>query len=51
LPAQKPGLLAAGLTTEAEIDQLTAEIDAALARPLRRSAPGILVDAIAEVPA
>jgi SAM-dependent methyltransferase len=51
LPAQKTGLLAHGLTTEAEIDRLTAEVDAALARPIRRSTTAILVDAIAEVPA
>jgi hypothetical protein len=38
------------LSTEAEIDELTAEIDAAVARPLRRSATFIFVDAIAEVP-
>ena len=50
LPSQKAGLLAAGLTTEAEIDALTAEIDAAVARGLRRSATSIFVDAIGEVP-
>jgi SAM-dependent methyltransferase len=51
LPAQKTGLLAAGLTTELEIDQLTAEVQAAMQRPLRRSTGIIFVDAIGEVPA
>ena len=50
LPSQKTGLLAAGLTTEQEIDELTAEVNTAVARPLRRSATYILVDAIGEVP-
>ena len=50
LPSQKTGLLAAGLTTEQEIDELTAEVNAAVARPLRRSATFILVDAIGEIP-
>jgi hypothetical protein len=35
---------------EAEIDQLTAEVEAARARLIRRCAPGIIVDAIGEVP-
>jgi SAM-dependent methyltransferase len=50
LPSQKTGLLAAGLTTEEEIDELTAEVDAAAARPMRRSITFIFVDAIGEVP-
>jgi SAM-dependent methyltransferase len=50
LPAQRMGLLAEGLTTDAEIDELTVEVDTALSRPLRRSASIIMVDAIAEVP-
>jgi hypothetical protein len=50
LPSQKTGLLAAGLTTEQEIDDLTAEVNRAATRPLRRSATFIIVDAIGEVP-
>jgi hypothetical protein len=50
LPSQKTGLLAAGLTTEEEINELTAEIDAAVSRPPRRSTTFIFVDAIGEVP-
>jgi hypothetical protein len=49
LPSQQAGLLAAGLTTQQEIDDLTAEVQAAIARPLRRSASTILVNAIGEV--
>ena len=50
LPSQKTGLLAAGLTTEEEIDELTAEVNAAMARRVHRSATVIFVDAIGEVP-
>jgi SAM-dependent methyltransferase len=45
LPSQKTGLLAARLRTEQEIDELTAEVNRAAARPLRRSATYLIVDA------
>jgi SAM-dependent methyltransferase len=51
LPAQQDGLVAAGLTTVAEIDELTHQVDAAIGRGVRRSAGAIIVDLIAEVPA
>jgi hypothetical protein len=51
LPAQQDGLVAAGLTTAAEIDDLTQQVDAAIGRGVRRSAGPIIVDLIAEVPA
>ena len=49
LPSQKSGLVAYGLATETEIEALTAEVDAALARPMRRSTTILFVDAIGEV--
>ena len=51
LPAQQDGLVAAGLTTAAEIDELTQQVDVAISRGIRRSAGAIIVDLIAEVPA
>jgi hypothetical protein len=45
LPSQKTGLLAARLRTDQEIDELTAEVNRAAARPLRRSATYLIVDA------
>jgi SAM-dependent methyltransferase len=51
LPAQQDGLVAAGLATVAEIDELTQQVDAAIGRGVHRSAGAIIVDLIAEVPA
>jgi SAM-dependent methyltransferase len=50
LPAQRTGLVAAGLTTDEEIDALGAEVDAAIAHGVRRASTVVLVDLIAEVP-
>jgi SAM-dependent methyltransferase len=50
LPAQRTGLVGAGLTADDEIDALGAEVDAAIARGVRRSSTAVLVDLIAEVP-
>jgi SAM-dependent methyltransferase len=51
LPAQRDGLIGTGLTTEAEIDQLTTHVDEAIARGVHRSASMIMGELIAEVPA
>ena len=51
LPSQQSGLIAAGLTTETEIQQLTAEVDAAMASGFRRSTTLLVGDAIGAVPA
>jgi SAM-dependent methyltransferase len=51
LPSQQSGLIAAGLTTETEIQQLTAEVDAAIASGFRRSTTLLVGDAIGAVPA
>ncbi len=50
LPSQQSGLIAHGLATQEEIVALTAEVDAALTRPMRRSTTILFVDAIGEVP-
>jgi hypothetical protein len=50
LPFQKSGLVAYGLATEEEIEALTAEVDAALARPMRRSTTVPFVGAIGDAP-
>lgn len=51
LPAQREGLIDSGLTTPAEIEELTRHVHEAIARGVRRSASMIMAELIAEVPA
>jgi hypothetical protein len=43
-------LLAAGLASDADIETLRADVDAAVARGVQRSTTIILADAIGEIP-